>query len=221
MAAQVKAIESFKHAYSGLIGVEKTKRGLSKQFHSAVIDLLNENPGKTGEEIVELFLSTLTEVENTLRSELVEAFGPDAEVKSEVPSWAQYKSDYKRALELVDRSDLMKCGGVADVKAKLGEVRKAMKEKEEGNSDSAAGNAASDGASDNTGGLDLSSIPEGARKFVSDALITLSKLEDGDATEVAVGFKTAAVARLKRLGAAKKKVGAVVSNKEANVAATH
>lgn len=219
MAAKVSAIDTFKAAYSGLIGVEKSKRGLGKQFHSAVIDLLNENPGMTGEEVVKLFLETLTEVENTLRGELVEAFGPDAEVKEFMPSWVQYKSDYKRALELVDRRDLMKCGGVADVKKKLNEVREAMKEKES-ESGSTGESAENGGGKADTGGLDLSKIPESARKFISDALITMSKLTDDDATEVAVGFKTAAVARLKNMANAKKKfAGAGVNS--ASVANNH
>lgn len=219
MAVKVSAIDTFKAAYSGLIGVEQTKRGLGKQFHSAVIDLLNENPGSTGEEIVKLFLETLTEVENTLRSELVEAFGPDAEVKEFMPSWVQYKSDYKRALELVDRRDLIKCGGVADVKKKLNEVREAMKEKESGagNTDEPAENG---GGKAGTGGMDLSKIPEGARQFVTDALRTMEELGDSDATEVAVGFKTAAVARLKNMAKAKKKfAGAGASS--ASVANNH
>lgn len=220
MAAKVSAMETFKAAYSGLIGVEQTKRGLGKQFHSAVIDLLNENPGMTGEEVVKLFLETLTEVENTLRSELVAAFGPDAEVKEFMPSWVQYKSDYKRAIELVDRRDLMKCGGIADVKKKLGEVRDAMKEKESGGTNS-NDSGENDGGKSESGGLDLSKIPEGARKFVTDALRTLSELDESDATEVAVGFKTAAVARMKRMGNAKKKIGMANSAGGANASTNH
>jgi len=222
MAAQVKAIDTFKAAFSGLIAVENTKRGLGRQFHSAVIDLLNECPGNTGKEMVTLFLETLTEVENTLRSELIAAFGADAEVKEFMPSWVQYKSDYKRAIELVDRRDLIKCGGVADVKKKLNEVREAIKEKESGgtNTDTPAENDGGKADAATTGGLDLSKIPEGARKYITDALTTMSHLTNEDAVEIAVNFKTAAVARMKQLAKAKKKM-AVTTGNEADAAVNH
>lgn len=221
MAAKVSAIETFKAAFSGLIGVEVSKRGLGKQFHSAFIDLLNENVGKTNKELVTLFLETLTEVENTLRSELVAAFGADAEVKEHMPSWTQYKSDYKRGLELVDRRDLIKCGGVADVKAKLNEVRKAMKEKESGSG--SADTPVENGGGKAGKGIDLTSIPEAARAFVSDALVTLAHLSENDAIEVASRFKMAAVSRLKKMGDAKKKIGVATSGtgSEANRSANH
>src|SRR6056297_353754 len=132
MANQVKALDTFKQAMLGCIELEKTKRGLGAMFHSAVIDLLNENPGLTGDELAAVFVETMTEVENTLRSELVEAFGEDFDIRAEMPSWTQYKSDYKVALTKVHRSDLMKCKGIADVKKKLGEVRAALKEKAAG-----------------------------------------------------------------------------------------
>ena len=205
MADKVSALSTFKTAYVGLIGVETTKRGLSKQFHAAVIDLLNENPGMTGEEASKLFLETLTTVENTLRSELVAAFGDDAEVRTEMPSWTQYKSDYKRALEMVHRSDLMKCSGVADVKAKLTEVRNAMKEKTEAGSD---GNPA-----DNDGGKagDVAKtgvghrLPESIQSLVDEYVTALSSLNDHDALEVATRSRDAAMAKMrlsKKKGAA-------------------
>ena len=199
MADKVSALSTFKTAFVGLISVESTKRGLSKQFHSAVIDLLNENPGMTGEEASKLFLETLTTVENTLRSELVAAFGDDAEVRTEMPSWTQYKSDYKRALEMVHRSDLMKCGGVADVKAKLTEVRNAMKEKTEAGSD--GGNPADNGGGKAGGKHSNPTI----QSLVDEYVNALSSLNDADALEVATRSRDAAMAKMrlsKKKGAA-------------------
>jgi hypothetical protein len=217
MAATVKAMDTFKVAFSGLITVEDTKRGLSKTFHSAVIDLLNENPTLSGEEAAKLFLETLTEVENTLRSEIVAVFGPDAEVKTCMPSWVQYKSDYKRALEEVHRSDIMKCNGVAAVKGKLTEVRQAMKEKASGSTD---GNPA-----DNDGGKAGGAktgvghrLPEAVQAMVDEYIATLSKLDDADALEVATRSCAAAFAKM-RLG--KKKGAAMGVTGSSNKAAAN
>lgn len=224
MAVKVKAVDTFKQAMLGCIELEKTKRGLGKMFHSAVVDLLNENPGSTGEELAEVFLSTMTEVENTLRSELVEAFGEDFELKEAMPSWTQYKSDYKQALLKVDRRDLIKCGGVADVKKALGEVRKAMKEKAEGGA-STDSNPADNGGSDKAAGgkaddkfhvSGLSGIPASARESVAEALKALAQLDDATAAEVALHFKNAAWGRAR---AAMKKLNASGVNGSSNKAA--
>src|SRR5690554_7941269 len=81
MADKVKSVEQFSSAFHSAIAVEKSKRGLGKMFHEAVITLLNEHPDATADELVTLFRETLTEVENTLQGELKEAFGEDAEAK--------------------------------------------------------------------------------------------------------------------------------------------
>lgn len=206
MAVKVSSVDTFKQAMLGCIELEKTKRGLGKMFHAAVIDLLNENPGLTGEELSTLFLETMTEVENTLRSELVEAFGEDFDLKEAMPSWTQYKSDYKQAMLKVDRRDLIKCGGVADVKKKLNEVRKALKEKEEaGLSDGAPEDKVTDNKSGNPG---LDQLPGEVQATLREALKVLSGLPEDAAAEVAENFKNAAAAKMRRLGLANKKIGA-------------
>lgn len=218
MAVKVSSVDTFKQAMLGCIELEKTKRGLGKLFHAAVIDLLNENPGLTGEELSALFLETMTEVENTLRSELVEAFGEDFDLKEAMPSWTQYKSDYKQAMLKVDRRDLIKCGGVADVKKKLNEVRKALKEKEEaGLSDGAPADSKAE-----TTTTSLDKIPAAARPFIEEALNTMARLSDADAAELAMTFRNKTSERVRRLGQAKKKIGATAgAGSSDKVAANH
>lgn len=222
MASKVSAIDTFKQAMLGCIELEKTKRGLGKMFHSAVIDLLNEHPGKTADELSALFVETMTEVENTLRSELVEAFGDEYDLRAEMPSWTQYKSDYKRALLKVDRRDLIKCGGIADVKKKLGEISKALKEKEEGgvSDDTAAGtNAAENGGGKAASNSDTYEVSDAVHGYVTEAMNILSKLDEDTAADVARHFRDAAAARMRKMGVANKKVGAVTSGAKKTEAA--
>lgn len=219
MADKVKSVEQFSSAFHSAIAVEKSKRGLGKMFHEAVITLLNEHPDATADELVTLFRETLTEVENTLQGELKEAFGEDAEAK-DLSSWTQYKSNYKRALEMVDRRDIMKCSGPYDLNMKLQEVRKALKEKTEtGVSDAAPAN---EGGVTSSGVTDVGTLPAHVQAIVSEAVKLLAKLPEDAATEAADIFKNAAAARLRKLGHGKKKIGAVAGNSTgAKVAANH
>lgn len=216
MAVKTKSVEQFSSAYHAAIAVEKSKRGLGNTFHDAVITLLNENPNATPEELVELFRETVTEVENSLMGELKEAFGADADPK-ELSAWTQYKSNYKKALEMVDRRDIMKCTGPYQVNMKLQEVRKALKEKENGGltdenpADNGRGDNPSAGskAGDNPG---LDKLPGDVQATLREALRVLSGLPEDAASEVAENFRNAAAAKLRRLGLAKKKVGAAAGN---------
>ena len=221
MAVQVKAVDTFKTAMLGCIELEKTKRGLGAMFHTAVVDLLNENPGMTGDELSVVFVDTMTEVENTLRSELVEAFGEDFELRAAMPSWSQYKSDYKTALTKVHRSDLIKCKGVADVKKKLGEVRAALKEKADGgaSNDSPADNGGSDDATSGKA-VDVpgvTKLPESVKRVMQSALEAMSRMDEATALEVAEAFKKSAWANARN---SNPKLAAVTSgsNKKASTA---
>lgn len=212
MASQVKAIDTFKTAMLGCVELEKTKRGLGAMFHSAVIDLLNENPGMTGDELSVVFVDTMTEVENTLRSELVEAFGEDFDLREAMPSWTQYKSDYKVALTKVHRSDLIKCKGVRDVKKAKDAVNAAMKEKADGtsNTDSPADNGGTDNAAGGKAvdqpGADK--LPPKVRSVMQSALEAMSRMDEATALEVAESFKKSAWARARN---ANPKLAAVTS----------
>lgn len=219
MADKVKSVEQFSSAFHSAIAVEKSKRGLGKMFHEAVITLLNEHPDATADELVTLFRETLTEVENTLQSELKEAFGEDAEVK-DLSSWTQYKSNYKRALEMVDRRDIMKCSGPYDLNMKLQEVRKALKEKSEtGVSDAAP---TDEGGSTGSVATKVEGLPSNVNARVAEAMKLLAQLPEDAALEAADIFKNAAAARLRKLGHGKKKIGAVAGNSAgAKVAANH
>ena len=224
MAAKVKSVEQFSSAYTGFIALEKTKGGLGKTFHEAVIMLLNENPNATPEELVKLFRETITEVENTRMAELKEAFGEDA-TPDMLGDWKQCKSDYKRALELVDRRDLLRCNGWYQVRTKKAEVLKALKEREsaglaDGSNpvDNGAGNSAGGKAGDNLG---FDKLPGEVQSTLREALQFLTKLDSDSAAEVAENFKNAAAARMRRLGKAKKKIGAAVGSATAEKVAAN
>lgn len=210
MAVKTKATEQFCSAYHAAIAVEKSKRGLGNMFHDAVIMLLNEHTNATPEELVELFRETVVEVENTLMGELKEAFGDDAE-PNDLGAWKQYKSNYKKALELVDRRDILKCSGPGQLNTKLNEVRKALKEKENGGV-STDDNPADNGAGDSAGSKAGDTVPTKVRSLIDEAVHILSGLDEATATEVAEHFRNAAAARMRKFGMAKKKVGAAAGN---------
>lgn len=216
MADKVKSVDQFGSVYGEFIAHEKTKRGLGNRFHSAVVMLLNENPGSTPEELVKMFLETLTEAENAHASELLAEFGEDATSK-DLSAWTQYKSNYKTALLKVDRRDILKCNGPGQMNTKLQEVRKALKEKEEGGtSDDTAG------AADNGGGkaanTDTYEVSDKVHGYVSEALSILSQMDDDTAAEVAEHFKNAAAKRFRNMGMAKGKLRGVTGS--ANKAAS-
>lgn len=216
MAVQVKATEQFSSAYHAAIAVEKSKRGLGNMFHEAVIMLLNENPGTTGDELVELFRETLTEVENTLMGDLKAEFGEEAEPK-DLSSWTQYKSNYKKALEICDRRDIMKCSGPGQLNVLLNDVRKALKEKAEG--DDPADNGGGKAGDGNSG---IDKLPGDVQATLREALKVLSGLPEDAAAEVAENFRNAAAAKMRRLGLAKKKIGATAgAGTSDKVAANH
>lgn len=219
MADKVKSVEQFSSAFHSAIAVEKSERGLGKMFHEAVITLLNEHPDATADELVTLFRETLTEVENTLQGELKEAFGEGAEAK-DLSSWTQYKSNYKCALEMVDRRDIMKCSGPYALNMKLQEVRKALKEKNDtGVSDAAPAN---EGGSTGSVATSVEGLPSNVNARVAEAMKLLAQLPEDAALEAADIFKNAAAARLRKLGHGKKKIGAVTGNSAgAKVAANH
>lgn len=209
MAVEVKSKELFSSVYSESISHEVSKRGLGNRFHKALVQLLNENPNADSEELVKLFRETITEVENTLASELTDHLGEDATPK-DLTAWTQYKSNYKRALQLVSRSDLMKCEGPYHVNMKLQEVRKALKEKEEGT----ASTDDSPSAGENGGGkpaanTDTYEVSDKVHGFVSEALSILSKMDDDTAAEVAEHFKNAAAKRFRTMGNARGKLRGV------------
>lgn len=210
MADQVKSVEQFRSVMGEAITHEKSKRGLGNRFHSAVITLLNENPNATADELVVLFRETLTEVENALSGEVTAEFGEDATAK-DLTAWTQYKSNYKKALEMVDRRDIMKCNGPYQVSMKLQEVRKALKEKEDG-SVPTDGNPADNGAGDSAGSKAGDAVPKKVRSLIDEAVHILSGLDEATATEVAEHFRNAAAARMRKFGMAKKKVGAAAGN---------
>lgn len=219
MAVQVKAIDTLKQAMHGCIALENAKGELSKLFHRAMIEALNENPGMTGEELGKFFSETMAEVENTLRSEIVEARGDFEHIREVVPSWVQYHSDIKRAFELVDRRDLVKCRTFSDVKKKLQEVRDALKEKAAGESGGdPADNGAGDGAGSKAGGSTIpgfDSLPESVRTELGaglKALAQLSEMSEGEAAKVAQAFHNKANAALRTFGNAHKKVAAGVNS---------
>lgn len=216
MAVKVTSTDTLKLAMRGCIELEKSKRGLGKLFHTAVVELLNENPDMTGDELGKAWLEAVAEVENTLRGEIVDALGEYDKIEEVLPSWRQYKSDIKRAFEMVDRRDLIKCGTFSDIKAKLQEVRDAMKEKAAGES---GGEPAENGGGKAGDSLDLSSIPASARPFLREAMKALTSLGDDDAAEVAENFKNAAFGRMRNLSKAKKKLSGV--NGGANKAAAN
>lgn len=220
MADKVKSVEQFSSAFHSAIKVEKSRRGLGNMFHEAVITLLNENPDATAEELVVLFRETLTEVENTLMGEVKAAFGEDAEAK-DLSAWTQYKSNYKKALEMIDRRDIMKCSGPYQVNMKLQEVRKALKERDDGgvSTDTSADNGATSGGA----GSKVEGLPTNVNARVAEAMKLLAQLPEDAALEAADIFKNAAAARLRKLGHGKKKVGAVTAHggAGAKVAANH
>lgn len=220
MADKVKSVEQFSSAFHSAIKVEKSRRGLGNMFHEAVITLLNENPDATAEELVVLFRETLTEVENTLMGEVKAAFGEDAEAK-DLSAWTQYKSNYKKALEMIDRRDIMKCSGPYQVNMKLQEVRKALKERDDGgvSTDTPADN----GATSSGAGSKVEGLPSNVNARVAEAMKLLAQLPEDAALEAADIFKNAAAARLRKLGHGKKKVGAVTAHggAGAKVAANH
>lgn len=222
MAAKVTSMDQFRSAFQSALKAEEAKRGLGKLFHEAVITLLNENPSATPDELVALFKDTIVEVENTLMGALKTAFGEDAEPK-DLGSWTQYKSNYKRALELVDRRDILKCTGSGQVNIKLNEVRKALNEKDSGNvsTDTTTdnGSAASGGGSGAGGKVVGLSSKVSAR--LDEALKLLAKLPEDAALEAADILKNAAAARLRKLGKGNKKVGATVAGGGDRVAVNH
>lgn len=205
MAAKVKSTDLFGGVYEACIAHAKAERGLGNRFHSALIMLLNENPNADKPQLVKLFEETLTEVENTHLATLKAELGEDATPK-DMRTWTQYKSDFKRALEMVDRSDLMKCNGVRQVKDKLIEVRQAMKEKAAGGASNDSGTPADSKAETHPG---FDNLPGGVKARLGEALKILSNLPESAALEVAESFKKSAAHRLRTLGQAKKKVGAV------------
>lgn len=225
MAAQVKSEALFSAACHAAIAVEKSRRGLGNMFHEAVIALLNENPASTADELVEKFHEVITVVENTLQAELKAEFGEDATAK-DLGSWTQYKSNYKSALKLVDRRDIMSCTGPGQLNTKLQEVRKALKEKENGgvstdDNPTENGAAAGGGAAVGAGGK-VEGVSSAVNTRLHEAMKLLAQLPEDAALEAAEIFKNAAAARLRKLGHAKKKVGATAGNGAgAKVAANH
>jgi len=225
MAAQVKSEAQFSAAMHAAIKVEDAKRGLGNLFHEAVITLLNENPDCTADELVEKFNEVVTIVENTLQAEVKAKFGEDATAK-DLSAWTQYKSNYKRALTLVNRRDIMACTGPGQLNTKLQEVRKAIKEKEEGGVSTDAnptdnGAAAGGGAAVGAGGK-VEGVSSAVNQRLHDAMKLLAQLPEDAALEAAEIFKNAAAARLRKLGHGKKKIGATAGNGAgAKVAANH
>lgn len=219
MAAQVKSVDRFGSVYGECIAHEKTKRGLGNRFHSAVVMLLNENPTATPEELQKMFLETLTEAENAHAAELTAEFGDDATPK-DLSAWTQYKSNYKTALLKVDRRDILKCNGPYQLNLKLQEVRKALKEKEEGGASSDA--APGDNAGENGGGkaanTDTYEVSDKVHSYVSEALSILAQMDDDTAAQVAEQFKNSAAKRFRNMGNAHRKLRGVTgsSNKAAS-----
>ena len=224
MAATVKAMDQFRSAFQSALKAEEAKRGLGKLFHEAVITLLNENPNATPDELVALFKDTVVEVENTLMGALKTAFGEDAEPK-DLGSWTQYKSNYKRALEMVDRRDIMKCTGPGQINIKLNEVRKALNEKANGGAATDSnptdnGAAAAGGAAAGAGGK-VRGISSNADAIVAEAMAILAKLPEAEQAQAADVFKNHVAARLRKLGKGNKKVGATVAGGGDRVAVNH
>lgn len=224
MAMQVKSADMFRKLYSEHIVLEKTKGGLGARFHSAVVQLLNENPTAQYAELAKLFIEELTAVENELTAELVEAFGEDATVKDNMPQWKQYKSDYKVLLTKADRRDIMKTANISQAKKLLGEIRKEEKERDEGTVSSDTNpeqtNAGASGGAPVNDKVDNSKLPNSVRDRLNNAIKALELMSADEAERIVSNFEGKAWSVVRnKAGTKKAKVAAATGS--ANKAAAN
>lgn len=205
MAIATTCMTHFSSWLEGALQMEETKRGLGKVFHTAVMTMLNENEGKTNEELAGIFTDTLKELANKYVDKL-----NGVPLREAVPSFTQYLSDYKRCLELCGY-EIRKCGGVADVKKLLQATRDAVKEKEAGvHPDDTKAPTAKTASASGGGAVSSSGFSGEVQRKLDNALKALSQMSEAEALEVVSHFEGAA---WKRVKVANRKAG-VISRKD-------
>lgn len=171
--------------------LENRRAAVSKTFHAAVIALVRENKGKSGDDVVKLYSEVVNRVLN-------EHFG-DTDIEKHLESWAQLVSDYKSLLKL-DPVAVLDCNGWGQVKTKRAEIRKAMKEKASGehsdDTKTPGDNDSGKAESEKRGEPKTATLPESVAAKIRELEKALALMSEGQALAFAEKSVELAMGRL-------------------------